>query len=127
MATDFRKLTEGCNAEPNAPGVRVSRAGADVHVEFRPNQYQYPTYAAVARIILTFHSCTRYRLGDVNDEGWYLGQCRFSKLAPSWGEFYEISGDLKLEGLTDWVEVGSHRKNTRHFLFYFRDEVDLIL
>jgi hypothetical protein len=29
-------------------------------------------------------------LGRTNDEGWYLGQCRFSKVAPTWGEFYHV-------------------------------------
>jgi hypothetical protein len=59
-----------------------------------------------------------------NDEGWYLGQCRFSKIAPAWGEFYEVDGDLKLESVpNDWIVVGPESRTTaKHFLFYLRDQ-----
>ena len=73
-------------------------------------------------IVLTFHDCWRYRVGTVNDEGWYRGQCRFSGLAPAWGEFYEVRGNLKLEEIDDWIELSSPAENSRHYLFYFRDE-----
>ena len=47
-------------------------------------------------------------IGPTGDEGWFRGQCRFSKLAPAWGEFYEIQGDLLLDKLDDeWIEVPS--------------------
>jgi hypothetical protein len=73
--------------------------------------------------VLRFLSCERYRLGPTNDEGWYRGQCRFSKVAPRWGEFYEVSGDLRLQECPDgWVTVGPAHRTLRHFLFYFRDE-----
>lgn len=122
MKTTFQQLSQGWNAEPNAPAVKVTPHGTNVALEFNPNRYQFPKYAAVARIVLTFHGCWRYRLGAVNDEGWYRGQCRFSGIAPSWGEFYEVSGDLKLDALTDWVVISDPSPDTKHFLFYFRDE-----
>ena len=73
---------------------------------------------------LTFQDCWRYRIGPTNDEGWYKGQCRFSRIAPQWGKFYEVSGDLRLERVTlDWiVNAADVPKVGRHFLFYFRDE-----
>lgn len=74
---------------------------------------------------LSFFGCWRYRLGPTNDEGWWLGQCRFSRLAPEWGEFYEIGGDLRLEKLPvdAWVIMGQRpTAKARHFLFYFRDQ-----
>lgn len=46
--------------------------------------------------VIRFKNCARYRFGPENDEGWYLGQCRFSGIAPDWGEFYKVNGDLKL-------------------------------
>jgi len=62
-------------------------------------------------------------LGSTNDEGWLKGQCRFSKLAPGWGEFYEIIGNTLIEECPkDWIEVGSSGSALRHFLFYLRDE-----
>jgi hypothetical protein len=71
---------------------------------------------------LIFEGCWRYRLGRTNDEGWYLGQCRFSRLAPEWGEFYEVSGDLLDASVKDWVRLSAPPSDpTRHFLFYLRD------
>jgi hypothetical protein len=63
-------------------------------------------------------------LGATNDEGWYRGQCRFSRLAPSWGEFYEVAGDLLLSKCpNDWRYVSQEPgRALRHFLFYLRDE-----
>ena len=74
-----------------------------------------------------------------NDEGWYRGQCRFSRLAPAWGEFYEVRGDLLLDFVPDpeefrshgvqleprplrWVTIGEPGVTSRHFLFYLRDQ-----
>ncbi len=51
-----------------------------------------------------------------------MGQCRFSREAPAWGEFYEVLGDRKLEQCpSDWQRVGESREPGRHFLFYLRD------
>ncbi len=73
---------------------------------------------------LTFHDCWRYRLGATNDEGWFKKQSRFSLVAPEWGLFYEVRGDLGLHvAPNDWILLGrSASGNSRHFLFYFRDE-----
>lgn len=64
-----------------------------------------------------------WRLGAVNDEGWYTGQCRYSKIAPNWGEFYELLGedDLRFKP-TDWHALAPLISGQRHFIFYFRDE-----
>ena len=121
MTTRFERLNAGWNAQPNGPRREVKVSGTDLELEFDPNAYQFPEYARISKIVLTFKACWRYRLGTVNDEGWYRGQCRFSGVAPAWGEFYEVSGDLKLDGLDDWVVVSDRHPDTRHFLFYFRD------
>jgi hypothetical protein len=120
--TTFRQLNEAWNAEPNAPDPTVSLDGGDLMVSFRMNPFQFPQFSEGDVGKLRFRSCCRYRLGPTNDEGWYLGQCRFSNVAPEWGEFYEVGGDLRLaECPDDWVEVGSPQNGLRHFLFYFRD------
>jgi hypothetical protein len=73
--------------------------------------------------VLRFSGCSRYRLGPTNDEGWNRGQCRYSRLAPAWGEFYEIFGDDRLrDSPSDWIPVGESSGPSRHFLFYLRDE-----
>lgn len=123
VMTTFRQLNEGWNAEPNAPNPQVVVDGQDVVVSFRMNYFRYQEFAREDIGTLRFGSCSRYRLGDTNDHGWYLGQCRFSKSAPKWGEFYEVSGDLHLAACpTGWVAVGTVSGSLRHFLFYFRDE-----
>jgi hypothetical protein len=121
--TTFQQLNHGWNAEPNAPDPRVVVEGANVVVTFLMNPFQFPEFNPEDVGRLRFISCRRYRLGSTNDEGWYRGQCRFSKVAPRWGEFYEVGGDLRLaECPDDWVSVSPEAEGPRHFLFYFRDE-----
>jgi hypothetical protein len=124
MNTSFIKLNEDWNAEPNAPRPTVSRAGNDVVLEFRLNAFRFKQFPESARGRIVFRNCWRYRLGGTNDEGWYMGQCRFSKVAPAWGEFYEVKGDLKLECSPEgWVVLGPEPQSAvRHFLFYMRDQ-----
>jgi hypothetical protein len=121
--TIFQQLNHGWNAEPNAPAPKVVVNGADVLLTFRMNPFQFPEFRPGDVGRLRFSCCKRYRLGSTNDEGWYRGQCRFSKLAPRWGEFYEVKGDLRLAQCPDdWVHVSPQAEGSRHFLFYFRDE-----
>lgn len=124
MATYFTQLNHGWNADPNAPFPQIEVDGTSVTLSFLANHYQFPEFVDGQIIQSLFIDVSRYAFGEVNDEGWYLGQCRFSKLAPSWGEFYEVSGDLRLdEFISEWTIVSkSTSKRLRHFLFYFRDE-----
>jgi hypothetical protein len=124
MGTTFTKLNVDWNAEPNAPDPRVMVDGVDVLLEFLANPYQFPRFAEGQRLRVRFGGAVRYRLGETNDEGWYRGQCRFSGIAPAWGEFYELAGDLKLEQVTGgWIELSPRAEGpARHFLFYLRDE-----
>jgi len=122
MDTQFRQLNDGWNAEPNAPNARVRVDGSEVVLEFDANPYRYPRFRVEQRLSLRFKNARRYRLGATNDEGWYMGQCRFSGEAPAWGQFYEVLGDRKLErSPSDWHRVGKSRESGRHFLFYLRD------
>src|SRR6266480_976121 len=108
MATTFTKLNDAWNAEPNAPNPAIVIEGSDLVLEFLLNDLMFPKYKTAEKGVLRFTDCWRYRLGQTNDEGWYRGQCRFSRLAPKWGEFYEVSGDLRLaECPADWVDVGA--------------------
>ena len=51
-----------------------------------------------------------------------MGECRFSKFAPKWGEFYLIQGDAALlEAPRDWQSIKPPRGHGKHLLFYFRD------
>lgn len=123
MELSFRKLNEGWNAEPNAPWPRVAVSGRDVLLRFLLNPFQFTTFSGEDEGVLRFTNCARYRLGATNDEGWSRGQCRYSKLAPGWGEFYEIAGpDPHLMDPIDWKVASGASTSPRHFLFYFRDE-----
>lgn len=119
----FNKLNAGWNADPNVPEPIVRCVGHDVVLEFFLNAYAFGNFEHGSRGVLRFIDCARYRLGKTNDEGWYRGQCRYSKIAPAWGEFYEITGpDPLRDQPNDWVNVGSPLQGCRHFLFYLRDE-----
>jgi hypothetical protein len=118
----FRRLNEGWNAEPNAPHPRVAVSGRDVLLHFLLNPFRFKSFAEEDEGALRFVDCSRFRLGATNDEGWYRGQCRYSELAPQWGEFYEIVGpDQHLMDPEDWRTVSVASTSSRHFLFYFRD------
>ena len=121
---NFTQLNHGWNADPNAPEPSVSVDGGDLRLSFFLNAFQFPEFVEGSRASIRFKNCKRYRLGATNDEGWYMGQCRFSRLAPSWGEFYEITGDPKLlMSPTDWVTVtDAGTETTEHYLFYLKDE-----
>jgi len=86
------------------------------------NPFQFADFAEDDEGLLRFMNRSRYRLGSTNDEGWYRGQCRYSRLAPEWGEFYEIAGpDPYLMDPTDWTIASGVSNPLRHFLFYLRD------
>jgi len=123
MKPDFLQLNLGWNAEPNAPDPDVELDGDDIVLHFYVNPFQFKEFAEDEIGFLRFVNCVRYRLGTTNDEGWYRGQCRFSQLAPRWGEFYEVSGDeTSTDGPIDWHSVSAKSTGElHHFLFYFRE------
>ncbi len=122
--TSFTRLNDGWNAEPNAPDPKVRVEGTDLVLSFRMNHRQYPEYGEGNVGELRFTRCSRYRLGATNDQGWHMGQCRFSGIAPAWGEFYEVSGDLRLgQCPDDWIQLAERNAASRHFLFYLRDDM----
>jgi hypothetical protein len=125
MIPSFCHLNSRWNADPNVPDVRTRVDGEDVLLQFKVNAFQFREFITEGdEGILRFKSCSQFRLGPTNDEGWYLGQCRFTGLAPEWGEFYAILGDPdSANGPEDWIVTRSATKQDQtHFLFYFRDE-----
>ena len=122
-ATTFHKLNHDWNADPNAPDPVVVVKGRQLELRFFLNAYQFSRFTKGQEGVLVFDGAARYRLGPTNDEGWYRGQCRFSHVAPRWGEFYEVSGNLRLQLVREGWNVlpGSGGRGRRHFLFYFKD------
>lgn len=112
---EFVRLNAGWNAEPNAPEPNTLEQGSDLLLGFFLDSMDD------AKGVLRFEDVSKYRLGPTNDEGWYLGQCRYSPLAPEWGQFYELTGPDERRDLPgDW-HVLRQETASRHFLFYFRD------
>ena len=123
MNVSFTQLNRGWNAEPNAPEPSATWQGNDLVLRFGMNPYQFPEYAADDIGQITFVDCSRYRFGMLNDEGWYLGQGRFTDVEHHWGEFYELAGDLRLDQLPDdWQIRIPDPVIGRHYMFYFKDE-----
>ena len=121
MNIEFVKLNNGWNAEPNTPDEDIKVVGSDLILEFKVNPWAYDGFNEGERAKLIFKSCSKYRFGSTNDEGWYRGQCRFGKLAKVWGEFYLIEGDLgSIPDATDWVPLAEGNREN-HYLFYMRD------
>lgn len=117
----FEQLNAGWNADPNAPYPRPKLTGETLCVDLRPNFFQTPDIKETDMLRLRFGNCSKFRLTPVNDHGWSLGQCRFSGLAPQWGEFYELTGNTHDDrDPTPWC-LGSG-SGQRHFHFYLRDE-----
>jgi hypothetical protein len=118
----FKRLNVGWNAEPNAPEPKVVVSGSQVQLRFYLNPFAYDADGGETGCV-TFERGSMWRLGPTNDEGWYAGQCRYSKAAPTWGEFYELLGEDGLRMLPmDWHKLTRSTSAHRHFLFYLRDE-----
>jgi hypothetical protein len=124
QATTFNKLNHEWNADPNVPEPVVELKGRQLELRFFLNSHQFPRFTEGQVGVLVFDEVARYRLGATNDEGWYRGQCRFSDIAPGWGEFYEVGGNLRLQLVREaWNELPESKgRGRRHYLFYFRDE-----
>jgi len=123
MSTVFKHLNTDWNAQPGSTSTRVTVHDHEVVLAFYMNSFQFPEFREDDIGYLHFSNPWRYRVGTVSDEDFYRGVCRFSKLAPAWGEFYEVSGDLLLKKCPDdWVEVGKPSAAQKHYIFYFRDE-----
>jgi hypothetical protein len=124
MSSRFKFLQQnfGWNADPNSPCPEITESSTGLRLRFYLNAFVYGEFDEGEVGILEFFDVARYRLGSTNDEGWYAGQCRFSGIAPAWGEFYAIEGDRAiLETANDWRKMNAASSQRGHFLFYFRD------
>ena len=121
METEFIHLNKHWNAEPNDPSEIIEEKAGYLSLRFRVNPWTYEGYSEGQFLELRFFGCTEWRNGPTNDEGWYSGQCRFSKIVPHWGEFYEVRGNTFLDKCPkDWHRIDSEG-GEKHFLFYLRD------
>ena len=118
----FTRQNQGWNAEPNIATPQLTVEGGDLLLAFPLNYFVFNNFGRGDIGVVRFLDCSKFRIDGTNDEAWYSGDCRYSRLAPAWGEFYEISGvDPTLAGVDDWVSMSG--SGERHFLFYFRDNM----
>jgi hypothetical protein len=135
------RLGEDWVADPNAPEPHVSVAGSSVNVCFRSYRLvQDKKTSGFLRVLnlfskadptfdethgtLSFIDCSRWRRDDTNDHEWYKvdGRGRYSGIAPHWGKFYELVGHDPIRDAVPWETIRADTTNSRHFLYYFRDE-----
>lgn len=119
----FILQNHGWNAEPNIATPQLTVEGCDLLLAFPLNHFVFKVFSHGDVGILRFGDCSRFRTDGTNDDAWYGGTCRYSRKAPAWGEFYEVSGsDPTLDGIDDWISIRGAAGDT-HFLFYFRDNL----
>ena len=119
---EFIKLNNGWNAEPNAPCPVIKINGSDLLLSFYMNCYE--GYGKNDIGILNFHNCVQFRLGTLNDEGFYRYGDIYKQHGVDWGWFYRIVGSDWKKKFDDpiYIENNSVFKEYNHYLFYFRDE-----
>lgn len=123
MSIIFQRLNSGWNAEPNAPDPQTEWHGNSLRLRFLLNAFQFPEFDEDDRGEIVFADCSRFRIGKLNDEGWYRGQGRFGRDGHRWGEFYEVFEGLELAtSPDDWIIRSPDSSELLHFLFYFRDQ-----
>ncbi|MEP5732491.1 MAG: hypothetical protein ABJL67_24335 [Sulfitobacter sp.] len=117
----FSRLNRDWNAHPVSPALEVGVKGSDLWLRFVPDRVEGFRPGEDDLVGLKFLDADRYRVTAVNDHGFYLGQCRFSGAAPTWGDFFEIGGETKDSLMPEaWVVVDG--VGARHFHFYLKDE-----
>lgn len=121
----YKQLNMDWGAEPNAPDPQIDHDSSDGNLRLTFYLNPYNDVEEEVRAEIKFFKCYMYRLGLTNDEGFYKGQCRFSKSGIRWGEFYQLEEtDWKRTFPSDKVILQEHLMNEeglKHYLFYFRD------
>lgn len=124
---EFIKQNIGWDAEPNAPmpKIEIDKNTYNLTLSFYLNAFIHDDVDEEDIGILEFSNCHKYRLGATNDEGFYRGQCRFSKSGIIWGDFYKmVDTDWRNDFPKDEVVIDNYLKDNQdlhHYLFYFRD------
>ena len=122
---DYIKLNIGWDAEPNAPmpNIEIDKNTFKLTLSFYLNAFIHKDVEEEDMGILEFNDCYKYRLGPVNDEGFYNGQCRFSKTGIQWGDFYQLIDTNWMQDFPEDEIILNNKieEDLHHYLYYFRD------
>ena len=91
---EFIKQNIGWDAAPDAPmpKIEIDRNSSKLTLSFYLNAFVHDDVNEEDIGIIKFNNCFKYRLGATNDEGFYRGQCKFSKSGIKWDDFYKMIG-----------------------------------
>lgn len=121
---EYIKLNNNWNAQPNAPEPEIFIENDKLVLKFFLNNYLYENFDEDDLGKLIFINCEKYNLNEVNDEGYYLGQYRYTNEELPWGEFYKINTTIDDFPLNyNVLKENIDQKKLNHFIFFFRDNI----
>jgi hypothetical protein len=120
----YTKLNKNWNAEPNSPEPNIIQTENRIELTFQLNPFIFEHIDEGDKGVLEFYNVYAYRLGQTNDEGYYLGQFRFSNDLLPWGEFYELTDSNWTNDFPDdkiILDKKIKKSLLRHFIFFLKD------
>lgn len=119
----FTKVTIDWNAEPNAPETIINVEGDTVTLEFYLNYFVHDQFKEGDRGRITFSNCHKYYFGGPNDEGYVMGQHRYSDAELPFGQLYVLKTDWKTDFPVNSkiLNVNIEPKELHHFIFFLKE------
>lgn len=120
----YKKLNIDWNADPNDPDPKVTVKSQSIELKFYLNYFIYNQFKEGEKGKLIFKRPLTYRLGSPGDEGYYMGEFRYSNSQLPWGEFYILKdSDWKNELPDDKIKVSNIIPTLayKHYIFFLRD------
>lgn len=122
----YIKLNKNWNAEPNTPEPKISTTEGEIVLSFflNPFVFEHIDKDEIGR--LEFNNVYAYRFDPTNDQEYRRGQFRFLNDQLPWGEFYELKDskwDLNFPDDKIVLNDKINKKEIRHFIFFFRDNI----
>ena len=120
---DYQLFSKEWNADPNAPEVSVSVEGNLVTLEFYLNYFLFANFRQGDKAIVRFNECHKYSFNTMNDEGYFMGQYRYTNDQLPWGEVYQLFTNWKLDFPKKHyiLKVDICPERQHHYIFFFKD------
>lgn len=120
----YQKLNDDWNAEPNAPEPILTIDYNKVYLEFFLNHFVHEQFEENQKGALAFRNVHKLSFNSMNDEGYYMGQYRYSYDELPWGDFYQINTDWTKDFPENNVLVlgpNASNEKLKHYIFFLRD------